>query len=134
MIRFRLPPAVAVTALLVVLGASPFLMEGLIALTSGQPSAKILLLLVPVVPLVIAIWAWRAGTDANAYGIKVKALLGRRIIPWSQVSMLTPDERGHALAVLNDGRAVRLTAVKPSDLPRLAETRQSARDLTDAER
>lgn len=132
MIRFRYHSAVAVMALLAVVGASPFLLEGIIALTSGEFSVKSLLILVPLVPLVIAIWAWRTGTDANEYGIKVKALLGRRIIPWTQVSALAPDGHGRTLAVLNDGNAVRLAAVKPADLPRLAATRVRAEAETAA--
>ncbi|WP_117210171.1 PH domain-containing protein [Allorhizocola rhizosphaerae] len=125
MIRFRYHAAVAVTALLAVIGSTPFLFEGILALREGRGLPG-LLVLVTLVPLVVAIWAWRAGTDANEYGIRVRALVGRRIVPWTEVSALVPDEKGRTRAVLHSGAAVPLTAVKPSDLPRLAQCRAAA--------
>ncbi len=126
MIRFRHHSALAVTALLAVIGSSPFLIEGIIALREGGSPANGLLILVTTIPLAIAIWAWRSGTDANEYGIRVRALFGRRIVPWTEVEALVPDQRGHTRAVLHSGAAVPLTAVKPSDLPRLAQCRAAA--------
>lgn len=120
-------------AVIALIGSSPFLIEGLNALsdlTSDAPdepaaAAKALLILVSVVPLTVAVWAWRAGTDANEYGLRIKALFGRQIIPWSHVEALAPDGRGHAVAVLKTGQVFRLTAVKPADLPRLAAARST---------
>lgn len=109
-------------ALLALIGATPFLIEGIVAFDGGF-SAKAFLLLVPMVPLLVALWGWRAGTDANEYGIRVRALIGRRIVPWTEVDALVPDQRGRTLAVLHSGTAVPLTAVKPADLPRLAQCR-----------
>lgn len=114
-------------AVLAGLAATPFLYEGWTAIGElrdgtggGAAVARSLLVLVPLVPLAVAVWVLRAGTDANEYGIRVRALLGRRIVPWTDVDSLVPDQRGHVVARLRDGGAVHLTAVKPADLPRLA--------------
>ena len=131
MIRFRHHSALAVMALLALIGSGPFLFEGMMTLSNGEFTAKTLLILVPLAPLLAGIWAWRAGTDANEYGIRVRALLGRRVVPWAEISALTPDDRGRTLAVLLDGSALRLTAVKPADLPRLAAVRHRPEDATE---
>jgi hypothetical protein len=123
--RFRYHSALAVTALLATIGATPLLYEGTLGIAQvsdgagGTAVAKSFLVLVPLVPLAIALWAWRAGTDANEYGIRVRALLGRKIVPWTEVTALVPDQRGRAVATLRNGNAVHLTAVKPTDLPKL---------------
>lgn len=127
-------------ALLALLGSGPFLMEAIIAITrlssggTAEPIliAKSLLILVPLIPLTIAIWAWHAGTDANEYGIRVRALLGRQIIPWAEVDTLAPDGHGHSVAVLKSGQIFRLTAVKPTDLPRLIAARGTPATLEPA--
>jgi Bacterial PH domain len=121
--RFRYHSAIIVTAVLAAIAATPFLYEGMIALgelPQGASAARSLLVLVPLIPLAVAVWAWRAGTDANEYGIRVRALFGRKVVPWTEVSALIPDQRGRAVAELRSGSAIHLTAVKPGDLPRLA--------------
>jgi len=121
--RFRYHSAIVVAAVLAAIASTPFLYEGIIALgelPGGNSIPRSLLVLVPLVPLAIALWAFRAGTDANTYGIRVRALLGRRIVPWTEVSALVPDEHGGARATLSDGATLRLIAVKSGDLPRLA--------------
>jgi hypothetical protein len=104
------------------------------------------LLLVP--PAAWTGWVWRAGTDADRHGLRVRALLGRRDLPWSQVSALHPDRlvqgrserrRGRdsgrlrrlaggggrdarhrrLVATLTDGTEVPLTAVTVADAGRL---------------
>ena len=73
--RFRYHSAILVTAVLAALASAPFLYEGVIALgqlPGGTSIPRSLLVLVPLVPLAIAVWAFRAGTDANAYGIRVR--------------------------------------------------------------
>jgi Bacterial PH domain len=121
--RFRYHSAIPITAVLAVIASTPFLYEGATALTQlpgGTSIPRSLLVLVPLVPLAIALWAWRAGTDANTYGIRVRALFGRKIVPWTEVSALVPDPSGGAHAALTSGATLRLTAVKAGDLPRLA--------------
>jgi hypothetical protein len=104
---FRKPGAIAITALLALLGSVSLASQG------GW------LILVPLIPLAIAVWAWRAGTDVNTYGIRVRALLGNRIVTWDEVEALVPDQRGGVLAALTNGSTLPLTAVKEADLPRL---------------
>lgn len=123
MTRFRFHSAIVITAVLAIFASIPFLYEGAIALgelPDGNSIPRSLLLLVPLVPLAIALWGIRAGTDANTYGIRVRSLFGRRVVPWKEVSALVPDQRGGADAVLSNGGALHLTAVKAGDLPRLA--------------
>jgi len=121
--RFRYHSAIVIAAVLAAIASTPFLYEGIIALgelPGGNSIPRSLLILVPLVPLAVALWAFRAGTDANAYGIRVRALIGRKIVPWTEVSALVPDERGGAQATLSNGGTLHLTAVKAGDLPRLA--------------
>jgi hypothetical protein len=121
--RFRHHSAIIVTAVLAAVASTPFLYEGILAigeLPGGSSIPRSLLILVPLIPLAVALWAYTAGTDANKYGIRVRALLGRKIVPWTEVSELIPDERGGASARLTSGGALHLTAVKAADLPRLA--------------
>ncbi len=79
---------------------------------SWQPWLLVLL----VVPLAVAVWSWRAGTDVDTDAVTVRAALGRRRVPWSQVSGLVV-EHGHVVAVLATGGRLTLTAVRPGDLP-----------------
>lgn len=129
MTRFRHHSAIVITAVLAAFASTPFLYEGILAvgeLPVGTSIPRSLLVFVPLVPIAIALWALRAGTDANGYGIRVRALFGRRIVPWDEISALVPDQRGGAHAALSDGGTLHLTAVKADDLPRLAAARRSS--------
>jgi hypothetical protein len=106
-VRFRHSQAILVAAIIAFIGALPL---------GGY---KWFLAPVLLVPLAVAVWAWRAGTDADPSGLRMRALFGQRHIPWSDISELAPDARGRAVAVLRDGRAVTLPAVRAVDLPRL---------------
>jgi hypothetical protein len=75
------------------------------------------LLLLP--PLAWTTWVWRAGTDADRHGLRVRALLGRRAVRWSQVSALHPDQDQRLVATLTDGTELPLTAVTTADAGRL---------------
>jgi hypothetical protein len=70
-------------------------------------------------PLVWTWWAWRAGTDADLDGLRVRALLGRRRIRWSEISALRPDQHDRMVATTADGRELLLTGVTSADVPRL---------------
>jgi Bacterial PH domain len=96
---------------------------GFIALIAALPLATTRWYLAPIVllPLAAAAWAWRAGTDVDGQGLRVRALLGSRFIAWPQVRGLTIGPRGRAYAVLTNGHAVRLPAVANRDLRRLVE-------------
>jgi Bacterial PH domain len=106
-LSFRYPAAIAVVAALAVIGSLPLASQ-------GGP-----FVVVPLIPLAVMIWAWRAGTDVNDYGLRVRALFGNRVITWDKITALHPDQKGRVVAELTDGAAIPLTAVKATDLPRL---------------
>jgi hypothetical protein len=104
--RFRHHSGIAIAGLVATFGALPFAL-------SAWYLAPILL-----VPVAVALWGWRAGTDADADGLTIRALLGRRRLPWSRISGFVPQGR-RVLAVLEGGGAVPLPAVSPAELPKL---------------
>lgn len=106
-IRFRHHQAAAAAAGLAIVCALPL------------AAARWYLLPLLLIPTAVAVFAWRAGTDADDTGLRVRALAGSRAIPWPQVAALGPDARGRAVALLTDGRAVTLPAVRAVDLPKL---------------
>jgi hypothetical protein len=108
-IRFRPHGAIAIAALVTLIGAVPLASAGWAYLP------------VLIVPLVVLVWALRAGTDVGPDGLRVRALLGARRIEWSEVSELGADQRGRVLARLTNGQVVPLTSVRDRDLPRLVE-------------
>ncbi|MFV2020329.1 PH domain-containing protein [Micromonospora sp. LOL_023] len=99
------------------------MLAAVIAFVGSLPLASVRWYLLPILllPLAIAIWAVRAGTDVDSAGIQVRALIGQRRIPWSRVAELGTDHRGRAVARLTDGAQVALPAVRAGDLPRLIE-------------
>ena len=107
MVRFRYNAAIAVAALLAFIGAVPLA-------TARWYLAPLLL-----VPLSVAVWGWRAGTDANANGVRARALFGSRFLPWSRIESLEVGERNRVYARTTADSAVRLPAVFAADLPRL---------------
>lgn len=106
-VRFRHNQAILVAAIVAFIGALPL------------ASARWWLLWVLLVPLAVAIWAWRAGTDADARELRLRALVGQRRVPWNRVAELAGDSRGRAMARLDDGEVVMLPAVRATELPRL---------------
>lgn len=106
-VTFRHHAALTVAATVTIVGGTP--------LVAAAPWLAPALL----VPLAVAIWAWRAGTDADADGLRVRALFGERRIPWTDVTRLVPIGGNRVAAELADGSAVPLTAVTPAHLPRL---------------
>jgi Bacterial PH domain len=107
MVRFRHHQAILVAAIIAFIGAIPV------------AGAAAYLAPILVVPLAVAVWAWRAGTDANPRGVRVRALFGHRDVPWSAIAELGTDPRGRVLARRHDGSVILLTAVTRADLPRL---------------
>jgi len=93
---------------------------GLVAFFGAVPFATARGYLVPIllVPLAVAVWAWRSGTDADADGLTVRALFGRRRVPWDRIDGFVPDGR-RVTAVLHGGGTLRLPAVTPKDVPSL---------------
>ena len=99
---------------------SAIAIAGLVALFGAVPVATFRWYLTPIllVPLAVLAWGWRAGTDADASGVSVRALLGTRRLPWSRITALVPAGR-QVVALLDGGGSVRLPAVSPADLPKL---------------
>ncbi len=114
--RFRYNVSICIAGILAFIGAIPVATVGFGH--EDVPAYAYVLLLILLVPLAIAVWGWRAGTDADAAGLRVRALLGSRRIPWRDVTLLAPQGR-RVYARLTDGRAIRLAAVGRDDLPRL---------------
>jgi hypothetical protein len=106
-VKFRYNAAVAVA--------------GGIATISAVPLAAQRWYLVPLVlvPLAVAAWGWRSGTDVDRDGVRVRALLGSRFLPWTGVRELVVGERGRVYAVTAGGGHLRLPAVTAPDLPAL---------------
>jgi hypothetical protein len=104
-LRFRQPGAVLVAAL--------------IALVCTVPLAGTVWYLAPLllVPLALLVWAWRSGTDVGSDALRVRALLGSRIVRWPEVAELSADRRGRVSALLTDGNVLRLTGITAGDLP-----------------
>lgn len=107
-VRFRRHPGSAAAGLLVTLSLGT-----LVTVSSW-------LALLMIIPAAWTVWAWRAGTEADTDGLRVRALLGTRRIPWSRVDSLAADRHRRVVATLRDGALLPLTAVTAADLPRLA--------------
>ncbi len=105
--RFRYSSATTVAAII----------SAISGLSFGTYAPYLLPLL--IIPLGLAVWTWRAGTDADAAGLTVRNGLRGRHLPWPTVTGLTADPRGRVQAQLDSGASVRLTAVTAADLPRL---------------
>jgi hypothetical protein len=105
-LRFRHNAAVSVAALITLIGGVPLL------------GASLYFAPVLLVPIAVAIWGWRSGTDADERGLVVRALLAKRGIPWTQIDALVPDQR-RVQAQLANGNYVALPAVTRSDIPKL---------------
>jgi Bacterial PH domain len=106
-LRFRRHSAITVAAIIVLISG----------VTLGTWAPYLLPLL--VIPLLVAVWGWRSGTDVGADGLTVRAAVGNRRIPWSEVTGIMLDSDGNPSARLSSGRFVSLPAVSPADLPRL---------------
>lgn len=106
-LRFRHSAAITVAAVLAIIG--------------GVSIATWAVWLLPLllVPLAVAVWGWRAGTDVDATGVTVRAAFGRRTVPWSEITELTATGRGRVEARLTAGGVLTLTAVPASQLPQV---------------
>ncbi len=93
---------------------------GLIMLVSALPAVLNAWYLVPILllPVAVALWGWRAGTDADADGVTVRAAFGSRHYPWPAIAAIVP-QKDRVEAILRNGRTVQLTGVRGADLGRL---------------
>lgn len=104
-LRFRRSAAITVAAAVGFLGALPML-------GGGTWYALILL-----VPLAIMLWSWRSGTDVTPDGLVVRAAIGARSVPWTEVAELAPAPQGGVVVRLTSGATLTLPAVPTSALP-----------------
>ena len=105
--KFRHNAAITIAAVVAFFGTVPL------------ATSRAYLLPIVLVPILVGIWGWRAGTDVSPAGLRVRALFGARLVPWSHVAALAPAERGRVYAILTTGRRVRLPAVGAADLPKI---------------
>lgn len=82
-------------------------------LASAKPWLAVLWLL----PLLVLAVVLRVGVDVDADGLTVRALLGSRRLPWTEVAGLRIRGRGRLAAVLRAGGAVRLPVLRARHLP-----------------
>jgi hypothetical protein len=75
-------------------------------------------------PLLAAVRVLRAGVDVDADGVTVRALVGARRVPWSQVAGLRVGGSGEVALVLGSGGALRLPTVRARHLPLIATASQ----------
>jgi len=73
-----------------------------------------------LLPVAAAAWVLRVGVDVDHAGLTVRALLGSRRLPWSEVAGLRADDRGRLVAVLRGGGTVRLPVLRPRHLALVA--------------
>ena len=79
--------------------------------------------LVPLyaIPLAILWWVLRWGTDVDDTGVTVRAMLGSRHWNWNELRGFSARPRGTLVAVLLDGRTVRLPAARARHLSLIAK-------------
>lgn len=71
-----------------------------------------------IVPAAFSVWSLRSGVDAGADGIRVKALLGSRHIPWTDITGFDRHD-GKVYAALTSGSRIELPSIRPVDIPQL---------------
>nr|WP_240947576.1 PH domain-containing protein [Planosporangium mesophilum] len=108
--KFRHNAAITVAAVVAFFGAVPL------------ATSRAYLLPIALVPILVGVWGWRAGTDVESAGLRIRALFGSRLVPWSHITALVPADRRRTYAVLTTGRQVRLPAVGAAELATFADT------------
>lgn len=107
-LRVRTPRIALVAVLVLAICVLP--------LASSAPWLAVLWLL----PVGVAAWVLRAGVDVDRAGLTVRALLGSRRLPWTEVAGLRVVPGGRLAAVLRGGGAVRLPVLRPRHLALVA--------------
>ncbi|HVX44374.1 MAG TPA: PH domain-containing protein [Mycobacteriales bacterium] len=94
------------------------LMVVLVLAVCMTPFAGQRLYLVPLylIPIVLLWWLLRAGTDIDDHGVTVRAMLGSRHWDWDDLRGFSTTGRGKLVAVLPDGRIVRLPSARARHL------------------
>jgi hypothetical protein len=125
-VRFRPNQAILVAAVIALIGALPIVFgpdvpSAVLDADRRAAGSDVRWIFAPIllIPIAVFLWALRSGTDADAEGLRLRAVFGQRRIPWSEIRELAADPRGRAVALLTDGTAVTLSQVRAADLPRL---------------
>jgi hypothetical protein len=84
--------------------------------SAGSVSWRLVLL---VIPVLAAVFIARTATFVSRDGVRVRAVLGSRSLPWDSIRGLSLDARS-VYAVQDDG-AVRLPCVRVADLATIAK-------------
>jgi len=106
-LRFRHSSAITVAAVIAAIATIPML--------AASPWFALLLL----IPLAVGLWSWRAGTDADEDGLRVRAAFGSSRVRWRDVSELAVDPRGKVFVRTTNDHVLHLTAVPAARLPQL---------------
>ena len=115
--KFRYNVSIAIAGLLAFVGAVPLATSGFGG--DSQPWYAYPLLLILIIPIGAIVWGWRAGTDADATGVRVRPLgLRSHPIAWTDIVGIVPQGR-KVFAALADDRAIPLPAVARADIPGL---------------
>ena len=107
-VAFRASPLTVLAALVLAVCATP--------VAFGAPWLWVLYL----GPLAIIVWVLRVRTVVDPDAVTVRRIVGRRRVPWSEISSLRLVDRFRVRAVLTDGAELPLPAVHVRDLPQLA--------------
>jgi hypothetical protein len=113
---FRLPRLAYAVVLFLLVGAIPlaFTRDG----TEGSAAGISVRTLVLVLPALAIAFIARTATIVDDAGIRVRALFGERMLPWTSVRGLSVSDRT-VYAVLDEG-AMRLPCVRVADLAALS--------------
>jgi hypothetical protein len=107
-------PAVFRTSPLAVLGAL-----AIAVCVTPVAFAGPFLWLVYLLPIGMIVWVLRVRTTVDGEALTVRRVLGRRRVPWTEISSLRLGQR-RVSAMLSDGAELPLPAVAVQDLPQLA--------------
>ncbi|WP_343076192.1 PH domain-containing protein [Natronoglycomyces albus] len=116
--RLRRSGAVAVTAMLALVIASPLGMSLIIEQPINAVLAPIAGVAVLLTPVGVWVWAWRSGVDVTAEGIAVKGVFSRREIPWQRVMGFTTVD-GKLFLLLDDSSRVNVAPMREEHLPQV---------------
>jgi len=73
-----------------------------------------------LLPIAVAVYVARVRTTASPAGIEIRALFGRRELPWSSLKGLALTRRGNVRAVTTSDERIALPSVRTRHLPVLA--------------
>ncbi|CRK58887.1 Low molecular weight protein antigen 6 [Alloactinosynnema sp. L-07] len=73
-----------------------------------------------LIPLAMIVWVVRVRTTADADGLIVRGVIGRKVLPWESLKGLRLTKRAGVKAVRSDDTEVGLPSVRVRHLPALS--------------